>query len=430
MRGKSYLGSLCGIAVFFSIISILGGCASATAENEKMPEVQAAQKSIASPFGQKTGNTQESGNAQQPANAQATVEAQQSENSQQQGNADSPAAYALKGGTWDILQSGEQVYTMADGNSAINVWVEDGGKYYYVDYTGCRMKNNYSPDGFWVGEDGSWVSSVKQRKDNAQPLSGQPYGEGTVMTIDVINYSDNVNYAKATLTYSFGSKEEYNVLPLGNSTYLLEYKNESYYGLIMSVSEDQKTLTVSGLGCTDTYTIGSGDAADKAAASSGPSITDADKDAVIQDFDWFFEDGFPGDGTSIKEIWGLGGMWKSMIYTRAYSGDKQTRRIVISDTDVQYMGYKVTLLFYTKSLYEHPENARENMQLIDNTKATMTMEGDWDEERTSMDVGSVNSELNCKINIFVTKNGFDYALGTVYNENDEIGQVVMIRKTP
>ncbi len=319
---------------------------------------------------------------------------------------------------------------MADGNSAINVWVEDGGKYYYVDYTGCRMKNNYSPDGFWVGEDGSWVSSVKQRNDNAEPLSGQPYGEGTVMTIDVINYSDNVNYAKATLTYSFGSKEEYNVLPLGNSTYLLEYKNESYYGLIMSVSEDQKTLTVSGLGCTDKYTIGSGDAENKSAASSGPSITDADKDAVIQDFDWFFEDGFPGDGTSYKEIWGLGGLWKSMIYTRANSGGKQTRRVVISDTDVQYMGYKVTLLFNTKSRYEHPENARENMQVIDNTKVTMTLEGDWDEERTSMDVYSVNSGLNCKINIFVTKNGYDYALGSVYNENDEIGQVVMIRKTP
>ncbi len=31
---------------------------------------------------------------------------------------------------------------------------------------------------------------------------------------------------------------------------------------------------------------------------------------------------------------------------------------------------------------------------------------------------------------FVEKNGFDYALGTVYNGDNEIGQVVIIRKTP
>ena len=62
-------------------------------------------------------------------------------------------------------------------------------------------------------------------------------------------------YAKATLTYSFGSKEESNVMPLGNSTYLLECQNDFYSGLLMSVSEDQKTLIVSGLGCTDIYTM-------------------------------------------------------------------------------------------------------------------------------------------------------------------------------
>lgn len=44
-------------------------------------------------------------------------------------------------------------------------------------------------------------------------------------------------------------------MPLGNSTYLLEYKDDFYTGLLMSVSEDQKTLIVSGLGCTDTYTM-------------------------------------------------------------------------------------------------------------------------------------------------------------------------------
>ena len=134
-----------------------------------------------------------------------------------------PATYAITGGTWDVLESGERVYTMADG--------------------------------FGVGEKGYWDRSKKQRKDDVEPISGKPYGVGTVMTIDIINYSDDATYAKATLTYSFGSKEEYNVMPLGNSTYLLEYKDDFYTGLLMSVSEDRKTLIVSGLGCTDIYTM-------------------------------------------------------------------------------------------------------------------------------------------------------------------------------
>ena len=41
-----------------------------------------------------------------------------------------------------------------------------------------------------------------------------------------------------------------------SSSYAEKDKSDDFYsGLLMSVSEDQKMLTVSGLGCTDVYTM-------------------------------------------------------------------------------------------------------------------------------------------------------------------------------
>ena len=289
---SSFQGKVRVIAISLSIILILGGCSSSLAGKEKKEETQAPLETTATEEAKETENTQEAAQetaaetgtekeqeaAAEASLADSTADATTGDQStsgisEMTSGADAalflmgddgqasdseynPATYAIKGGTWDILESGEKIYTMADGNESKNVWVEDDdGMYYYVDFTGCLMKNNYTADGFWVGEKGYWDRSKKQRKDDVEPLSGKPYGEGTVMTIDIINYADVSSYAKATLTYSFGAKEEYNVMPLGNSTYLLERKDDFYSGLLMSVSGDQKTLIVSGLGCTDTYTM-------------------------------------------------------------------------------------------------------------------------------------------------------------------------------
>ena len=73
---------------------------------------------------------------------------------------------------------------------------------------------------------------------------------------------------------------------------------------------------------------------------SGPTISGVDEDVVLEDFDWFFEDGFPTDGTKHEEIWGLGGMWKCMMNIYSASEDQETYRLAISDTDVQYMGVR------------------------------------------------------------------------------------------
>ncbi len=164
-----------------------------------------------------------------------------------------PATYSVTGGEWTTLQSGEKIYTLADGAETMNVWVEDKDKYYYVDYSGCLMRSNYAQDGYWAGEDGSWDQSKPRRTDDTQPVSGAEYGTDPKVTVEILNYSDDSHYAIATRRYSFGYEEEFNVLPLGNSTYLLEGKNDFNSGLLMSVSEDQSTLIISGAGTTEVY---------------------------------------------------------------------------------------------------------------------------------------------------------------------------------
>lgn len=166
-----------------------------------------------------------------------------------------PADYAISGGTWETLQSGEKIYTAVDGSSVMNVWVEDGGKYYYIDYSGCLMKNNYSQDGFWAGEDGSWYESVPQRTEDPEPQNGLSYGTDPKFTVEVLDYSDGSHYGIATRSYSFGYTEKFNVIPLGHGTYLLEGEDDFNSGMLMSVSDDRKTLIVSGGGITEDYSI-------------------------------------------------------------------------------------------------------------------------------------------------------------------------------
>ena len=45
-----------------------------------------------------------------------------------------------------------------------DVWVEDKGKYYYIDEEGYMMTDGYNPDGYYVKSDGSWDSSISQKK--------------------------------------------------------------------------------------------------------------------------------------------------------------------------------------------------------------------------------------------------------------------------
>ncbi len=165
-----------------------------------------------------------------------------------------PEFYATSGGKFKTLGSGEKIYTFSNGEQARSCWVEDDGKYYYIDYSGCLMKDNYTEEGFCTGSDGSWDNTVPFRSDNAEPLMDATYGTDPKLTIELIN-ENGFGHKEATLTYSFGYSETFMVIPAANSVYLLTNEEGDGTSKLMSVSEDRKTIRISGYGETAVFEL-------------------------------------------------------------------------------------------------------------------------------------------------------------------------------
>lgn len=164
-----------------------------------------------------------------------------------------PEFYAKSGGKFKTLGSGERVYTFTDGEQAKACWVEDAGKFYYIDYSGCAMKNNYTEEGFFTKDDGSWDDTIPMRIDNTEPVIGKKYGTDPYVEISAVN-KDGYDYTEAKITYSFGYYETFKVTPLDNSVYLLSDEADET-AKVMSVSEDQSKIVISGYGETSEYEL-------------------------------------------------------------------------------------------------------------------------------------------------------------------------------
>ena len=92
------------------------------------------------------------------------------------------------------------------------------------------------------------------------------------------------------------------------------------------------------------------------------------------------------------------------------------------------MGYKLTVLLNPTETHEFMVNDPANIKTEKlSTAGNIVMKGDWDEEIGYMDVTSETSALNLVIYDFVEAGGMQYALGSVYNGETEIGEVAMIR---
>ena len=72
---------------------------------------------------------------------------------------------------WTQFQSGEWMYFNADGSYLADQWVGN----YYLDSSGCMLRNSWTADGYWVGNDGAWQPQWGQRYDYAEPWPGKPY---------------------------------------------------------------------------------------------------------------------------------------------------------------------------------------------------------------------------------------------------------------
>ena len=154
------------------------------------------------------------------------------------------------GGKWETLESGETVFAFSDGNVAKNAWIQDGNKLYYVDASGCLMKENYSHDGYYVGKDGTLDKSVKRLEKNVQPRDGKTYRCNDSGSTLVFQLSAN----KARMTY-YGNVSNYNVIPLGRGVYILHNVNDEYDHYHVVALDGGKKVRVSAAGETEVFTV-------------------------------------------------------------------------------------------------------------------------------------------------------------------------------
>ena len=186
---------------------------------------------------------------------------------------DTPAKDAITGGKWARNGSGGHIYNL-NGEMQKKCWVEIRGEYYYVDASGYRMSDNWSHDGFYVGEEGLWDESVDRRMDDPVPLAEISYVNQA--------YKDNTGECKsavfsgkkgtAALEYQWDDVI-YDVTSMGHGTYILTDSSgmldpmDVVHTLVMSVSEDQRKVMISEYGYTTVLE------ADRNYSSNGPGKT-------------------------------------------------------------------------------------------------------------------------------------------------------------
>ena len=161
--------------------------------------------------------------------------------------------------------------------------------------------------------------------------------------------------------------------------------------------------------------------------SSGSNAA-ASGEVSLDDFNWYFNDEFPIDGRPLTELQDLGGKWKGILNVVTPVDGEDQCRIMVCDAEVQYMGYKVTVLLHPTETHEFmvsDPGSIESKKL--NVPDNIVMNGDWDDDPGYFDVTSETSSLNMMVYDFVEAGGMQYALGTVYNGEKEIGEVAMVR---
>ena len=152
------------------------------------------------------------------------------------------------------------------------------------------------------------------------------------------------------------------------------------------------------------------------------------ENVTMDDFGWYFDGAFPADGTQLRELQDLGGNWKSLIRVQASSDGEDIYRLMLFDAEIQYTGYKVTVLLHVKERYECPVDDRNSLTAVETKDGiVMTFNGDWNEETDTIEAESINSTLALQIHDDVEAEGVQYALGTVMNENTAIGEIAFVR---
>ena len=147
---------------------------------------------------------------------------------------------------WEIQQSGEWMVVLDNGSYATNQWINDNGTYYFVGPDGIMLRNNYTPDGYWVGTSGAWEPRWGKRSDITVPYTGGAY-DGSIYSykFESETYGSGVEHWSMD-EYAFGSRTgHYELYPLGGFCFeMMDIYSGTTLGYV-SVSPDRGTVYVS-----------------------------------------------------------------------------------------------------------------------------------------------------------------------------------------
>ena len=174
-------------------------------------------------------------------------------------------------------------------------------------------------------------------------------------------------------------------------------------------------------------TTASSDVVDSGTSSAAP-ITAPTEEVTLSTFDWFYNEGFPEDGTPLSTLKEICGTWNCMMTVTSMVSDGEQTRILLTqgqlsatDDSVKLaMNLKEKIDYYTdKPNYKNSEKPENEVVL--------TYNGSWDELMGYVNLTSQNSDLGIQLRDYVEVSGKQYAVGKVYNGDIEIGDFVMVR---
>lgn len=169
-----------------------------------------------------------------------------------------PATYALSGGSWETLPSGEMIYNKAgSGIMARSAWIKDRGKYYYVDESGCLAHFTYAHDGYCVAKDGTWDRTEPRLTTNVQPYTNRIYREAGNPEGPYMLFNIPENGKGAALRFFPGAEytELFSTDGFGWSTYALWNPEDPESRASLAVSPDRKVVLLSQAGTTEKYIL-------------------------------------------------------------------------------------------------------------------------------------------------------------------------------
>ena len=145
----------------------------------------------------------------------------------------------------------------------------------------------------------------------------------------------------------------------------------------------------------------------------------------FSDFSWV-DVTLPDDTTRFEDIDKASGKWKCLL--NAFATENVMGRIMLSEADIQHHGDKVTVYLDVTERYQYPMESPTDYELVDKDEGwVMELRGEWDASFGSIEAKSDQTELRIDINQFSENEKAQYAMGDVYNGDEKIGFIFLVR---